>query len=107
MPCGPPGTILSLAPFTNLAEGSAESLTQHSPAFRHEGRELALKQLSCTAAPAVRDRRRHRIRVDVLLTFLHSLEDGSRDGLRRRVRYVKLSSHIRDHGSRQHHIYLY
>src|SRR5438445_13125954 len=55
MPCGPPGTILSLAPFTNLAEGSAESLTQHSPAFRHEGRELALKQLSCTAAPAVSD----------------------------------------------------
>src|SRR5256885_13018635 len=57
MPCGPPGTILSLAPFTNLAEGSAESLTQHSPAFRHEGRELALKPLSCTAAPAVSDRR--------------------------------------------------
>src|SRR5438552_7815519 len=56
-PCGPPGTILSFAPFTSLAEGSAESLTQHSPAFRHEGRELALKQLSCTAAPAVSDRR--------------------------------------------------
>src|SRR5947199_9893661 len=28
-PCGPPGTILSFAPFTSLAEGSAESLTQH------------------------------------------------------------------------------
>src|SRR5437660_9568389 len=53
----PAGTILSLAPFTSLAEGSAESVTQHSPAFRHEGRELALKLLSCTAAPAVSDGR--------------------------------------------------
>jgi hypothetical protein len=49
--------ILSLAPFTSLAEGSAESVRQHSPAFRHEGRELALKPFSCTAAPAVSDRR--------------------------------------------------
>src|SRR5882724_12070541 len=98
MPCSPPGTILSLAPFASLAEGSDESVTQCSPAFRHEGRELALKPLSCTAAPAVSDRRRHRIREDVLLPFLHSVEDGSRDGFRRRLRYVKVSSHIRVHG---------
>jgi hypothetical protein len=53
----PPGTILSLAPSQAGAESSAESITQHSPAFRHEGGELALKPLSCTAAPAVSDRR--------------------------------------------------
>ena len=53
----PAGRILSLAPFTSLAAGSAESVTQQSPAFRHEGRELALQPLSCTAAPAVSDRR--------------------------------------------------
>src|SRR5207249_10664803 len=55
------------------------------PAYRHEGRELALKQLSCTPAPAVSDRRCHRIREDVLLPFLHSLEmaraTGSGDAL--------------------------
>ena len=55
----PAGNDLELgaAPFTSLAEGSAESVTQHSPAFRHEGRELALKPFSCTAAPALSDRR--------------------------------------------------
>src|SRR5436190_10139762 len=39
----PSGNDLELGAFTSLAEGSAESVTQHSPAFRHEGRELALK----------------------------------------------------------------
>ena len=53
----PAGNDLELGAFHKLGGGSAESLTQHSPAFRHEGRELALKQLSCTAAPAVSDRR--------------------------------------------------
>jgi hypothetical protein len=47
----------SLAPSQAWAESSAGSITQHSPAFRDEGRELALKPLSCTAAPAVSDRR--------------------------------------------------
>jgi len=53
----PPGTIWSLAPSQAWAESSAGSITQHSLAFRDEGRELALKPLSCTAAPAVGDRR--------------------------------------------------
>ncbi len=57
MPCGRRERSWSLAPSQAWAESSAGSITQHSPAFRDEGRELALKPLSCTAAPAVSDGR--------------------------------------------------
>jgi hypothetical protein len=36
---------------------------------------------------------------DVLLPFFHSVEDGSRSGLRRGLRYLDVSGHIRVHGN--------
>src|SRR3977135_1451482 len=44
----------------------------------YERRILALKRLDRTAAPALRHGLRHWIREDVLLPFLHAVEDGLR-----------------------------
>src|SRR5260370_40379501 len=42
---------------------------------------------------------------DVLIPFLHSVEDGSRNGLRRGLRYVEASGHIRVHRAGQDGMY--
>src|SRR5713226_8258417 len=60
----------------------------------YERRELALERLGRTAAPALGHGLRHGIGEDVLLPVLHSVEDGSRDGLRRSLRYVEAPSHV-------------
>src|SRR5262245_15117750 len=67
----------------------------------HERRILALKRLGGAAAPALRHGLCHGIGEDVLLTFLHPVEDGSRNGLRRGLRDVVASGHIRVHGAEQ------
>src|SRR6266568_695192 len=53
----------------------------------YERRTLALERLGRTAQPALGHGLRHGIGEDVLLTLLHSVEDGSRDGFRRGLRY--------------------
>src|SRR6266508_6992450 len=70
-----------------------------------ERRILALERLGHTAAPAVRHGLRHGIGEDVLLLVLHSVEDASRDGLRRGLRYVEASGHVRVHGAEHDRMY--
>src|ERR1700739_1400734 len=67
--------------------------------------KLALERLDRTAAPALRDGLRHGIREYFLFPFLHSVENRSRDGLRRCLRYVQGAGHICVHGARQDNMY--
>jgi hypothetical protein len=61
----------------------------------YERRKLTLECLGRTAAPALRHGLRHRTGEDVLFPDFHSVEDGPRNGLRRGLRYVKGSRHLR------------
>src|SRR5260370_17381603 len=60
----------------------------------YEGRILALKLLDRTAAPALCQGLRHGVGKDFFLSLLHSVEDSSRDGLWRGLRYVRRSAHL-------------
>src|SRR5215470_20385939 len=67
----------------------------------YERRILALERLGGSAAPALRHGLCHGIGENVLLSFLHSVEDGLRNGLRRGISDVVSSRHIRVHGAEQ------
>ena len=75
------GNDLELGAYTTLEGSSAESITQHSAAFRHEGLELALERLGHAHAPALGDGQGRGIGEDVLVAFLQAIEDA----LRRRL----------------------
>jgi hypothetical protein len=69
----------------SVASGRELTMASSSPLLigrLYERRTLALERLGRTAAPAVSDGLRHGIGEDVLLTFVHRVEDGPRDGLR-------------------------
>src|SRR5579859_4338366 len=59
-----------------------------------QGGILALKLLDRTAAPALCQGLRHGVGKDFFLSLLYPVEDGSRDGLWRSLRYVQGSGHL-------------
>src|SRR6516164_5941594 len=53
----------------------------------------------CTVAPALRDGPRHWVGEDVFLAFFDSIEDASRDRLRRKLGYIEVPCHVGVHGA--------
>src|SRR5579863_447081 len=65
------------------------SLRSRRRARRREGGELVLHRLDDAGAPAFGDGLGRRIRENVLVAFLHSVENGSRDRRWRGLRYLE------------------
>src|SRR5580658_5327977 len=67
--------------------------------LRHETCELTLHRLDRTVAPGISDGRRRRIGKDLVFATLQSVENAGCRGLRRCLRYLEASVHLRVDGA--------